>query len=283
METVFKKSNLPLLERTLHAGKGREWWSLARLMQDGNGLQHQLPAELSLLLRGADKGDAWAMCELARSYFHHAGDLFLPEALRLWKRAALLGDEGARYDLQSNPIRERILAYQSPDGNRYTAIEIKCALLSELHLSAFGLSPFSRVDRGEQVARCRALFDDACCVLQIPYAQLSVLPHLSFGGQSVDGLAYRENKIEVCEAVLDHMERLIQVLFHELGHLIVFAIQAGGENANILQALYGITDARILSWANNEMGEEVSTGEEDPDTLSYGVYAMWATFFCDLN
>ena len=46
-----------------------------------------------------------------------------------------------------------------------------------------------------------------------------------------------------------------------------------------LKEIYGITDDRIAAWENNVMGYEVVTFEEDPDTLSYGIYILWATFF----
>ena len=81
MNVIFKKSHLPFLKPALKGSSGRDLWSVARYMQDENGLAHQLPAELMLLSRGAQKGDAWSQCELARTYFHHCGDLFLPMAL----------------------------------------------------------------------------------------------------------------------------------------------------------------------------------------------------------
>ena len=46
-----------------------------------------------------------------------------------------------------------------------------------------------------------------------------------------------------------------------------------------LKEIYGVTDERIASWHEGKMGYEVPTSEEDPDTLSYGVYTLWATFF----
>ena len=33
---------------------------------------------------------------------------------------------------------------------------------------------------------------------------------------------------------------------------------------------------------HGKMGYEVITSEEDPDTLSYGVYTVWASFFLEL-
>ena len=36
---------------------------------------------------------------------------------------------------------------------------------------------------------------------------------------------------------------------------------------------------RIKSWHRKDMGLEVITGEEDPDSLSYGVYTTWLIHF----
>ena len=68
-------------------------------------------------------------------------------------------------------------------------------------------------------------------------------------------------------------------ILHELGHIVTFEMMRGGANGKRLQELYGITDERMDSWRRNEQGYEVPTSEEDPDTLSYGVYLMWGTFF----
>ena len=95
----------------------------------------------------------------------------------------------------------------------------------------------------------------------------------------VDGLAHWDYRISIRAELLNDYERLIEVLFHELGHQVVFEIIRNNENSNMLKQIYGITDGRIASWNNQEMGYEVPTTEEDPDTLSYGVYTMWATFF----
>ena len=64
MKTIFKKSHLSFLKSTLNNGSGRDLWSLTRMMQDEDGLQHQVPAELMLLERGASKNDPWAIVEI---------------------------------------------------------------------------------------------------------------------------------------------------------------------------------------------------------------------------
>lgn len=279
MKTIFKKSHLPFLKHVLHEGKGREYWNLVRTMQDENGLQHQLPAELALLRRGADDGDAWSMCELARNYFHHCGDLFLPEALRLWKLAILQNDGGALYDVENLPIVSRILAYRSFDGKGYTALEMKCALLAEWHLTGLGRFPWETLSDGERKAKCEVLASAVCQLLGVAPVRMEYTPNLTFNGNTVDALAHWEGKITVREELLPDLERIVELLFHELGHIAAFEIIKGTPVGHQLKELFGLSNARIASWGRNEMGYEVPTSEEDPDTLSYGVYTLWATFF----
>lgn len=279
MKNIFKKSNIPFLKHVLHEGKGRDNWNLARVMQDKNGLQHQLPAEIELFSRGAYQGDAWSMCETARLYFNHCGDLFLPQALRLWKQAVSQNDNGAIYDVNNMPIYDRILSYKSYDGNEYNTIELKCALLTELYLTKLGLCPWKNANTDERIKRCENLTYIVCQVLKIPQIKLEFIPNLTFNGMIVDGLAHWDYRITIRKELLNDYERLVQVLYHELGHQVAFEIKRNNENSDTLKEIYGITDERIASWDRQEMGYEVTTFEEDPDTLSYGVYTMWATFF----
>ena len=279
MNNIFKKSNIPFMKEVLHNGQGRDNWNLARVMQDQNGLQHQLPAEIALFNRGAQQGDAWSMCELARTYFNHCGDLFLPQALSLWKKAVLQNDNGAIYDVNNMPIVDRVLSYQSYDNNEYTAIEMKCALLTECYLTKLGLCPWETANTEERIKRCENLTYMVCQILKIPQIKVEFTPNLTFNGMIVDGLAHWDYRISIRAELLNDYERLIEVLFHELGHQVVFEITRNNENSNMLKQIYIITDERIASWHNQEMGYEVPTTEEDPDTLSYGVYTMWATFF----
>ena len=280
MKKVFKKSHIPFLKRVLHdEGNGRDNWVIARTMQDEDGLGHQLSAEIMLLSRGANQGDAWSMCELARTYFNCCGDLFLPQALSLWKGAVLQNDKGAIYDVCNLPICERILSYKAYDESEYKSIEMKCALLAEYYLTKLGDCPWQDATLFERKSRCVNLINAVCPVLQIPEIQLDFDPDLTFDGMVVDGLALWDYKILIREAVLDDFERLIEVLFHELGHMVAFEIMRNTELSSRLKEIYGITDERIESWSKKEMGYEVITSEEDPDTLSYGVYTLWATFF----
>ena len=279
MKTIFKKVHIPFIKHVVNEGNGRDNWTLARLMQENDGLQHQIPAEIFLLQRGANCGDAWSMCELARTYFHHCGDIFLPHALKYWKLAILQDDYGAKQDLKNLPIYDRILEYCSPDWNRYTAIEIKCAMLIEWYLTKLGSSPWESIDKETRLYRCKEFIKAICPILSIPDVGVSFEPNLHFQGRLVDGLAGWDKKISIREEILEDFERLIVVVMHELGHIVTYEIRSSVSIGIFLKDLYGITEERVRSWNQNEMGYEVITSEEDPDTLSYGVYTMWATFF----
>ena len=270
MKTVFLKSHLTFLKNTLHNGNGRDLWRLSRMMQESNGVQHQLPVELALLEKGAILGDDWSRCELARTLFHHGGNLFLPKAIRLWKDAASRKDAGALRDIAFLPIRERILSYSSPDGNRYYETEIKCALLVEWHLTGLGLVNWTELNSIEKVNRAKAL------ILEV---KSEFIPGLTFKERLVDGLASWDSKISIREEVLLDFERTIEVILHELGHIVTYEIRKGGKRAESLKEQFGITDDRIRAWERGDMGLCVTVTEEDPDTLSYGVYTAWGAFF----
>ena len=279
MKTIFKKSHLPFLKPTLKNGSGRDLWRVTRCMQDEDGLQHQLSAEIMLLQKGVQKNDPWSMCELARTYFNHCGDNFLPIALSLWKQAALLNDDGAKYDLDNLPILQRILSYLSFDGNEYKEIEMKCALLTEMYLHKPWKGSWNSLSDYEIERRCKELVKMVTKIIQIPEIDFNIVPNLSFEGRIVDGLAGWDNKVSIRKEICIDIERVIEVIFHELAHIVTFEIQRKTPHGAMLQRIYGVSDQRVESWRNGSMGYEVVTSEEDPDTLSYGVYTLWATFF----
>ena len=283
MKVIFKKSHLPFLKPTLKNGSGRDYWNLVRTMQDENGLQHQLPAEIMLLEKGAQKNDPWSMCELARIYFNHCGDMFLPMALRNWAKAAKQNDNGAISDLSHYPIIERILSYHSNDGDLYKDKEMKCALLTEVYLHRSWETSWNALDYNTRIFRLNNLITMSCDVLEIPKVELEIVPNMTFNGMIVDGLAHWDYKISLRKEILEDIERTIEVFFHELGHIVTFEIIRGANNRNRLKEVYGLSEDRIATWQKNVMGYEVTTSEEDPDTLSYGVYTLWASFFIDIK
>lgn len=282
MKVIFKKSHLPYLKPTLKGGNGRDLWNVARMMQDENGLQHQVSSEIVLLQRGAEKEDVWSMCELARMYFTYCGDTFLPMALRYWLKAAIRNDDGAKYDLNNAPIVNRILSYHSFDNNPYKEIEMKCALLTEFMLHRVWEGEWNTLSFSIKEKRLRELWTIVCQVLSIPEVNLEIIPNLSFDGRIVDGLAGWDNKITLRKEIFEDLERVIEVIYHELGHILTFEMMRGTSLGIKLKEIYGISDERMKSWREGKMGYEVVTSEEDPDTLSYGVYTLWASFFLNI-
>ena len=279
MDIIFKKSNLPYLERVIeNPGSGRDQWRLTRMMQDRDALNHQLSSELLLLQRGAHAGDVWSMCELARTYFHHCGDLFLPHAMMWWRKAALQKDQGALWDIGNLPIRQRILNYQSGE-NEYANIEMQCTMLAEWHLTGLGIWDYDMLSQTALARRSAALVADVTPLLELPEIDFAVVPGLNHQGNVVDGLAYSDGRVQIRSEMMRDRKRLVQVIFHELGHQVEYQILLERPNAQRLQSLFRLSPERIASWSTGAMGYEVSTMEEDPDTLSYGVYTNWLLFF----
>ena len=118
----------------------------------------------------------------------------------------------------------------------------------------------------------------ACQILELPHVGIKLIPNLTFQGNIVDGLANWDNTIFIRKELVNDKTRLVELIYHELGHMIAFEI-IRGNNKEKFKQIYGLTEERINSWQLGTMGYEVPTSEEDPDTLSYGVYTLWATFF----
>ena len=281
MRIIFKKSHLPFLKNTLHYGKGRDFWTLSHYMHKEDGIQRQIPAQIALLQKGVEADDPWAMCGLARIYFDSCGDTFLPLALRLLSRAVRFDDPGAKWDVEHLNIHSRIMGYKSPDGNAYNEMEMKCAMLTEWHLTRLGYSPWESVDAKEKKRRIDALMKDASRVLQIPDTPAELVPGLCRrNGHILDGQADWSGTILVRTELIDDYERLIEIIFHEIGHVITFEMLKNTSHAAYLRKIYGISGDRMKSWGKDGTNYGSPTSEEDPDTLAYGVYTMWATFFC---
>lgn len=279
MKTVFKKSHLPYLDKVLHGrGTGREDWWLARLMQDRDGITHRPASELALLIMGAEKGDSYAHCELARYLFKLDGSL-LPNALGYWAKAVRVGDSGAEWDMNNLPIYEKIMSYTDGEGDEYGDIEMKCVMLTEWILTEMGRVNWQALSDDEIAERCQRLIDTVSPLLKIKAPRLKIVPGLLWNGIIADGTADIQGILSVRAEIIRDYERLIQVIFHELGHFVCFIAQGKGRTAEELRRIYGLTDERIASWSRGDKGLEVSTWEEDPDSLSYGVYTHWGVFF----
>ena len=69
----------------------------------------------------------------------------------------------------------------------------------------------------------------------------------------------------------------ILIFVHELGHFVVWGMLSQHRPDQMRR--FGISDARVQAWKRRDMGMEVPVTEEDPDTLSYGVYTNWMILF----
>lgn len=275
---TFRKSDLPFIASVVKTDlPGRGAWNLARRMQEEDGYCHQPSTELRLFTKGANSNDEWSMCELARAYYTGGGDLLLTEALYWWWRAARLGDGGSIWDIENRDIATRIEGYSL--GSDLSRIMLKCAMMTEYTLTRLGIDRWSALSVAEKRARVTALVKRTCPILLIKPVEVRFSPRMIYNGIEAQGYACSEGWVELHESLLTDYERLIQVVFHELGHHVAFSIMARALGAEALKKTYGISEERVRSWSTGEIGYEVATGEEDPDTVSYGIYTVWASFF----
>ncbi len=287
MKDIFSKDNLPLIERVANrVCTPRENWELMSKMYNGDGVTGQPSLQLLLLQRGMERGDAWSACQLARSYYSLAeqypeSPVFLPLALSCWSRALRARDGGAQSDLQSYGIMKSILSYGRAE-NSYADREMRCALLAEYMLRGLGYMDWRLLPFEEQLYRVEELVklaSNECLSVKPP--EVYAVSGLSLDGKTVDGLAYYgEWKIEIRKEVFEDYNRLLQVIFHELGHIVVFSMWDGADlKAQELRKIYGITEQRANAWYYPPTDKAVPPGEEDPDTLSYGVYTATVLLF----
>jgi len=298
MKTVFLKRHLPLIDKAVHnpsdVHSTNELYCKIRFE---DGLDRQIANEILLLQRGAFAGNGYAMLELARHYYYDdCGPHSLPQAISWWQKAILLNEGGAIWDIENTggEIYGRILSY-SAMPSEFANIVMKCALLTEWYLTDLGRTDWSTLTDDERVRRCINLTNAVVPILHIPDVEVKAISNLDFTWEDgrvtlVDGLAHPrvkevngvtlpDRRIDLRREMLCDYERLVAVLFHELGHVVVHSIWQGFDTDGKLQKIYGITEDRKTSWYEKRMGYEVETGEEDPDTLSYGVYTNWAVLF----
>ncbi len=290
MKKIFSKKNLPLIKSVVHSYKNTsQTYELYYKMRVEDCISRQIPTEIMLLQRGAFAGNTTSMLELARVYYFECTKYFLPHALSWWQRAIRLGYDGARDDVHTygEQIVQKILCYQDMPSE-YANIEMKCAMLAEWYLTELGQIDWSALTDEQRLQRCRILVEKVAPVLKIPTVSVESTPGLSFLYDNgvyglADGLAHPEGYIELRQEMLCDYERLIEVIFHELGHFVCQRIQEGGEMANQMKLIYGISDERIEKWRTGALGNEMKASEEDPDTLSYGVYLNWAALFANIE
>ena len=283
MKRIFKKADLGLIDSVVHkTASGRDNWTLAAKMKREDGFCRGRAAEIMLLSRGAEAGDVWSMCELARSYYFDTGYVCMPLALSWWCRAARLGDGGARDDLArlDSYIIERIKQYEG-GGTEYENIIARCAMLAEYYLSDIGRTEWSLLSDSEHMERIVRLANAVCDQFGIRHLPIYCEENLMCNGALADGVAHPDKRIGLRLDVTRRKERLIQVLYHEIGHHIMGEMwDRSSESARLIKLL-NISEERIQSWYRGDNGIEVPVWEEDPDTISYLVYTQWAVFFAD--
>ncbi len=274
MNIIFKKSVLPFIKKFEERSQSpRDCWTLARHIQSEDGFCAQDASIFMLLQEGALKGDPFSMCELGR-YLYDKGDAFLPVVLSWWHKAARLGDEGAAWDIQNRPLLERVGRYSVKGG--YADMEMRCVMLTDIILLRSGRDVWDKLPYGEKESRIRALIDACARQLFLPGPlRVRLEPDFRIDGGLADGCAMKSGELVIRREVAGDFSRLIQVIFHELGHFAEFE----AERNPARRALFGLSDDRVASWARGDRGLEVSTFEEDADTLSYGVFTHYAILF----
>ena len=287
MKTIFKKSNLPLIDEAVHtASDAGKMYDLYYKLRCEEGLNRHIASEIVLLERAAALGNHGAICELARHYFFDYGTDHIPYAMTWWRRANVLGVEPAVSEYRER--REKFVRRASEYSERFSYFAnllMRCAMLTEIHLFDLGLVDWSHLTNEERMERINTLSAAVAPLLMIDAPEMKAVANLTYTEKGevrrAQGLAHYEGWIDLDLDMLADRERTIAVIFHELGHLVCFRAMAGNEDARRVMEAYGLTEARVNSWKHGEMGIEVPTSEEDPDTLSYGVYTNWAVLFAD--
>lgn len=278
MNNIFKKSDRPFIKKFAQkTSTPRDYWTMARKIITEDGYTCNNSTVILLLQQGAANGDVWSMCQLARTYYKQNDDLLLPLALHWWYHAAKEQDSGTLRDLDSHPILSRINSY-SGGSSEYGTIEMRCTMLTAWILTRLGRDNWGTLSFSEQEHRVEQLIISASTHLHIKPPVLNIIPGLTgHNGQIVDGTAGTNWILKIRKECFDNLDRLIQVIFHELGHLVTFSMWDKRNQSQMDR--FGITHKRIDTWHNKTMGLEVTTMEEDPDTLSYGVYTNWVFYF----
>lgn len=263
------------------ATNGRDFWSMARIAQDQDGFAHNPVIEIMYLQEGANRGDVWSMCELARSYYLSNVPELLPLALSWWRKAVHAKDNGAVADLGAFPIADRIDRLMIRGASYYAMAQMKCALFTEWYLTDMGRTSWDYLPNSDREARIRQLCLKVAEVLQIKEFEVFIDETLSLNGQNCDGVSYPEEwRIGLSSSAFKDYEKLVQVLFHEIGHLLLFSMWNESEESVRLRQIYRVSDSRIDAWHHNRKDPDGEAAtENDADMLGYGVYQNWVACF----
>ena len=282
MKHRFNKKEIPFLSETLNKpSRGRDYYWLARKMQESDYYTYHNNRYLYALSIGASIGDNWAMHELGKALIKD--DERLPEGLSYYYKAITSGNTGAKDDLfkQWDYVYHKVMGYRTK-AEAYADIEVKCALLTSMLLIHFGASEWNTLSYHDKTYRIQDLVNNVCDILKIKRIKMDFKDILGNPpNEQIQGLAYfGEYRIEIANYVLENYERLIQVIFHEIGHHIVWAMRTtSGLEQEMLFDLFGLNQNRIPKWEKDEKGYEITLNEEDPDTFSYGVWWTYLLYF----
>ena len=282
MKNPFKKAYLPSIDKAVHYHDAlAEQVDLFYKIRTEDGFARHVATEVLMLERAAMLGNTFAVWELAMHYFYDDCIKNVPISLHWWKRAILAGVSDAVYVYKNSREYMIYLINNYKEGlSDYSDMELRLALLTEIYLFELGSLDWKAISNDERMDRIRALCYTAAQILDVPFHGVDAVPGLPYTFPDghvgpADGLAHPEYKISLRLEMIEDAERLIAVIFHELGHLVCFKAMGDKPYAE----KWGLTPERIATWYKDIKGYEVTTEEEDPDTLSYGVYTNWAILF----
>ena len=283
MKHRFNKEELPFLDETFKNEKPRNYFWLARKIEEGKHFTPNRELAIFAYEKGANMGDDWCMHALFLRLLHDPRRF--PEALSWLYKCIKAGNPTVAHDLYDNWsfIYDRCMNFSLPENEPYANIELRCSLLACMLLLHFGNDNWEDIDLNNKKFRAQDLVDNLCKVLKIDPITLSVEDYFKDwkGTPYADGLTYAgSHKIAIKTSSFLRYDRFVVVLFHELGHHVIHAMMHSPEPKRTeLLNLYGLTEDHIEKWKQNEKGYAVTLTEEDPDTLSYGVWMTYRLLF----
>ena len=283
MKHRFNKEELPFLDETFKGKNARNYFWLARKIEEGKHFTPNRELAIMSYEKGANLGDDWCMHALYERFLHD--EKRFPEALSWLYKAIKLGNTGIINDMLKDwsYIYETCMTFSLLGNEDYANIELRCALLTAMLLLHFGKDKWEDLDLKTKKYRAQDLTNNVCKVLNIRKITLSIEDTFKDwkGTPYADGLAYcYEGRIAIKTSSFLNYDRFVVVLFHELGHHVIHAIIHSQEpKRSELLKLYGLEEDHIQKWKNNEKGYIGVLTEEDPDTLSYGVWMVYRLLF----
>ena len=293
MRNRFNKNQIPPLTSALGPnGSARElFWVAHHQLMHHESYSRQQDRVLFAYERAAHAGDDWAMHALAMNILNDPTRF--PEALSWFHYAIRAKNENCIKDVEKlwDQIYHGVFTYNTHDSYDYPDLEVRCALMTDLCLLRLGADRWCDLDDHEKESRITKLCHEASILLSIPNIEVDFYDSLMDpedknpdpSKNNIEGVAYiGSDKISIKRSIFDRLERVIQIVFHELGHHVIwYAMDENYPDHIRLLHKYGLTKDRIKQWKRHEIGYEISLTEEDPDTLSYGVWWTYLLYFGD--